>query len=235
MPNAIECSVCGGASFTQHAVLWESLINEWQISSEEAAYVDRQQGETCDGCGANLRSVALANAIRAFLGSNRLLRDLVHDPAGKALSILEINEAGTLTPYLSQFGHYVFGAYPAVDMHAIPYPDASFDVVIHSDTLEHVPNPVHALAECRRVVKPGGAVCFTVPTIVGRLSRDRGGLAKSYHGDPGTATDDFVVQTEFGADAWTFAMRAGFTDVTIHAACYPAATAILARKGWNTR
>jgi hypothetical protein len=31
------------------------------------------------------------------------------------------------------------------DMRAMPYADASFDVVIHSDTLEHVPGAVAAL------------------------------------------------------------------------------------------
>src|SRR5208282_3830755 len=42
-------------------------------------------------------------------------------------------------------------------------------LVIHSDTLEHVERPVRALEECRRVLAPGGRVCFTVPIIVGRL------------------------------------------------------------------
>lgn len=104
----------------------------------------------------------------------------------------------------------------------ISYPSGTFDIVIHSDTLEHVPNPVHALSECRRVLKPGGALCFTVPIIVGRMTRDRAGLPKSYHGDPTTATDDLIVRTEFGADAWTYVMEAGFNRVTIHAVGYPA-------------
>jgi len=231
----MQCGVCGGTSFTCRPVLWEGLINEWQLSKAEASYVDRQQGETCDQCGANLRSIALANALRAFLGTGQTLQQAIHSPAGRTLSILEINEAGKLTPFLKQFGGYVFGAYPEVDMHAIPYPAASFDVVVHSDTLEHVPNYVHALEECRRVLKPGGALCYTVPTIVGRMTRDRSGLAKSFHGDPSTATDDLVVQTEFGADAWTYPMLAGFTDVSIHALAYPAATAIMARNGWTVR
>jgi YHS domain-containing protein len=42
------------------------------------------------------------------------------------------------------------------------------------------------LTECRRVPRPGGVLCFTVPIVVGRLSRRREGLAKSFHG---TATD----------------------------------------------
>jgi len=35
--------------------------------------------------------------------------------------ILEINEAGSLTTFLKSAPRYHFGAYPALDMHAIPY------------------------------------------------------------------------------------------------------------------
>lgn len=119
-------------------------------------------------------------------------------------------------------------------MHAMPYPDKSFDLVIHSDTLEHVTNPIHALQECRRILKPGGAVCFTVPVIVDRMSRNRTGLEKSYHGSAATGRDDYIVQTEFGADVWTYVMQAGFQTISIHAIQYPAALAIRALT-WNYR
>jgi SAM-dependent methyltransferase len=228
MTNGLRCSVCGGTAFTRRAVLWDSLIAEWQISRAEADYIDRQQGESCNACGANLRSIALADAVRSFLGTRAPLREAAQSAAGRALSLLEINEAGTLTPVLRQFGGYVFGAYPELDMHAIPYPAGVFDLVIHFDTLEHIPNPVHALSECRRVLKPGGALCFTVPIIVGRMSRDRNGLPRSFHGGPSSAPDDLLVRTEFGADAWTYVMAAGFNRVTIHATSYPAATAFAA-------
>jgi ubiquinone/menaquinone biosynthesis C-methylase UbiE len=116
-------------------------------------------------------------------------------------------------------------------MHALPYADAAFDIVIHSDTLEHVANPVHALGECRRVLKPGGGLCFTIPTIVGRMSRSRDGLPRSYHGNNSTESpDDLVVHTEFGCDAWTFLFQAGFSRVEIFGVQYPAAIAYLARK-----
>jgi SAM-dependent methyltransferase len=228
----MQCSVCGGASFARHPVLWPALIDEWQISPMEADYIDRQQGEFCNTCGSNLRSIALANALRAFLGTNALLREVVTSPTLRNLAVLEINEAGTLTPLLKSFSHYVFGAYPDVDMHALPYENGMFDIVIHSDTLEHIQNPVHALAECRRVLKPNGALCFTVPIIVGRLSRNRAGLPKSYHGDPKQVREDFAVETEFGADAWAYVMEAGFTDISIHSVSYPAGIALLARNGW---
>ncbi len=231
----MQCGVCGNCSFVSRAILWDSLISDWQISRAEADYIDRQQGESCDSCGANLRSIALANAIRAAIGTSALLRDLPDSSIGRELSILEINEAGTLTPILRQFDRYTFGAYPQVNMHDMPYSDNSFDIVVHSDTLEHVKNPVHALSECRRVLKSGGTLCFTVPLIVGRLTRNREGLPKSFHGNPEMLADDMIVQTEFGADAWTCVMEAGFTDVSMHAIEYPAAISFAARNGWLTK
>jgi SAM-dependent methyltransferase len=226
----MRCSVCGGTEFKGHDILWDGLINEWQLTKTETAYVNRQQGEACVTCGSNLRSVALANAIRLARGTDELLGNFALSPEARDVSILEINEAGSLSPTLRLFPKYIFGAYPEVDMHAIPYPDETFDLVVHSDTLEHVENPVHALQECRRVLKPGGALCFTVPIIVGRMTRNRAGLPPSYHGNPETSTDDLTVKHEFGADAWTYVMEAGFTNLAMISVEYPSAIAFRATK-----
>jgi SAM-dependent methyltransferase len=226
----MQCSVCGGTEFKGRDILWDDLINEWQLTKAETAYINRQQGEACITCGANLRSVALANAIRSARETDELLGNFALSPEGQDVSILEINEAGSLSPTLRLFPRYIFGAYPEVDMHAIPYPGETFDLVIHSDTLEHVENPVHALQECRRVLKPGGALCFTVPIIVGRMTRNRAGLPPSYHGNPKTSTDDLTVKHEFGADAWTYVIEAGFTSITLNSVEYPSAIAFRATK-----
>lgn len=229
----MQCGVCGGTAFTRRRVLWEGLIREWQLSPAEADYIDRQQGECCNRCGSNLRSIALANALRAYFQTHAWLAQIPASAAGRNATVLELNEAGTLSPVLRMFGRHVYGAFPQVDMRAMPYADASFDLVIHSDTLEHVPDPLRGLAECRRVLKAGGALCFTVPVVVGRLSRSREGLPKSFHGDSsGPVSDAVLVRTEFGADAWTYLMQAGFGDVSIHAVGYPASIAFLARDGW---
>lgn len=227
----LRCGVCGGETFSNNTVLWPSLKDEWQLSAEEAEYIDRQQGQICCSCGSNLRSIALANAIRACLGTSALLQEAVVDSTYEDLRILEINQAGSLSATLSQLPGHLLVSYPEVDMHVMPYPSATFDIVIHSDTLEHVPNPVHALEECRRILKPTGALCFTVPTVVGRLTRSRSGRPRSFHGDPKLNADDYLVHTEYGADAWTHIMAAGFAAVTIHAVAFPAAVAYIARIG----
>jgi ubiquinone/menaquinone biosynthesis C-methylase UbiE len=74
---------------------------------------------------------------------------------------------------LRTLGVYTFGAYPDVDIHSLPYESDRFDVEIHSDTLEHVNNPVQALTESRRVLKPDVALCFNRADNCWRMSRDR--------------------------------------------------------------
>lgn len=49
------------------------------------------------------------------------------------------------------------------DISSIPVPDASFDVVLCSEVLEHVPDPLAAIREFSRVVRPGGALLLTSP------------------------------------------------------------------------
>lgn len=49
------------------------------------------------------------------------------------------------------------------DITAIPEPDASFDVILCSEVLEHIPEPTHALDEFARLLKPGGILILTAP------------------------------------------------------------------------
>jgi len=44
-----------------------------------------------------------------------------------------------------------------------PVDDTSIDVVLATETLEHVPEPKVFLAEARRVLRPGGRIVLTVP------------------------------------------------------------------------
>jgi SAM-dependent methyltransferase len=225
-----QCSICNGQSFVSQAVLWAKLIDQWQLSPAETGYINRQQGECCANCGSNLRSIVLADALRSAFRTLHPLALFCCSPEAEKFHVLEINEAGSLHGVLQRMPQHTFAAYPEVDMHALPYPDGSFDIVVHSDTLEHVPNPVHALAECRRVLRPGGMLCFTVPVVVGRLSRSRDGLPKSYHGNAADSRDDYAVSTEYGADVWTQVVQAGFRDLHLFTLEFPAALAIGATK-----
>ncbi|MCA3359144.1 MAG: methyltransferase domain-containing protein [Roseomonas sp.] len=215
MTGELVCAVCGGKTFSDRAVIWDALAEGWRLTPEERAMVDRQQGTCCTGCGGNLRSIALAEAILNVCAAPTSLQAFVSSPAAASLRVLEINEAGTLSSQLSRLPLHTLAAYPAVDMRAMPYATGSFDLIVHSDTLEHVPEPERALAECARVLKADGAMCFTVPVLPGRLSLSRTGLPPLYHGDPANPTEDLLVQTDFGADIWHFLHCAGFGAVTL--------------------
>lgn len=220
------CFVCGGSEFSSTEVLWQELIDDWGISPEETAYINRQQGTTCSGCYNNLRSIALAKAILVRYGFPGTLREFFASPGGKGLRVLSINTSGGLSGTLETLANYQLAEYPGYDMTKLGFADESFDLVIHSDTLEHVPNPVQGLQECKRVLTPGGSCIFTIPIIVGRLSADRKGRKMSYHGSSANSSDDWAVQTEYGADAWRDCFKAGFSNVKIHCLEYPAAFAI---------
>lgn len=49
------------------------------------------------------------------------------------------------------------------DIAAIPAPDASFDAVICTEVFEHLPDPVAAVREFGRLLKPGGTLVLTAP------------------------------------------------------------------------
>jgi 2-polyprenyl-6-hydroxyphenyl methylase/3-demethylubiquinone-9 3-methyltransferase len=88
--------------------------------------------------------------------------------------------AGFLSNFLASRGHRVRGVdadaesltvaraydrtgsveYHQGDACALPYPDASFDVVCAMDLLEHVEDPARLVAEASRVLAPGGAFLF---------------------------------------------------------------------------
>jgi len=50
------------------------------------------------------------------------------------------------------------------DATRLPFADATFDRVITSEVLEHIPADMSAIAEFVRVLKPGGTFAATVPT-----------------------------------------------------------------------
>jgi len=96
--------------------------------------------------------------------------------------------------------------YLCENLEALTFPDASFDLVITQDVMEHVMNPDRAFSEIARTLKSGGAHVFTVPwyatkpTLI-RAAESGEGIKyyaeKDYHGNPIDEGGALVV-TEWG-------------------------------------
>ena len=225
------CPVCGGDQFVNEPVLWPELIEQWELAPDEVAYINLQQGFCCSSCKNNLRTMTLAAAVTGAFGFSGTFEDFCRDHQGvRQLTVVEINPAKNLSRFLQTLPKHALHSFPELDMQEMSFADSSIDVIIHSDTLEHVADSKAALRECRRVLKSAGHLFYTVPIVIGRLTRMRRGLPPSYHGMPGAKREDCVVQTEYGADFWCEIFDAGFREVTLTSLIFPASIAIHAIK-----
>jgi SAM-dependent methyltransferase len=225
-PPSAVCSVCGAiGQYRWQPIIGPWLALQWRLNRRQLTMINIQQGHQCAECGQSLRVRALARAIVDALHVDPPLASGLQSLAG--LRVLEINPAGGLASYLDSAEMHQLTGYPAVDMQCLPFPDGSFDVVVHSDTLEHVPDAKKGLSECLRVAGSGWVV-FTTPILGERLSRRRATHwpFSSYHGgDIGRS----VVYHEFGADLWVNALAVGATTVVFDALDFPYAVAVACR------
>jgi SAM-dependent methyltransferase len=66
---------------------------------------------------------------------------------------------------------------------SLPFADGSFDRVIASEVLEHIPDDEGAMAELSRVLRPGGTMAVTVPRYGPEMVN--WALSHEYHDVPG--------------------------------------------------
>ena len=109
---------------------------------------------------------------------NRRRAELIAEQAAKmppqVRRLLDVGGRGK--PYACFFAdhvvnHYVLDVEPALsvdvvgDARFMPFSDASMDVVLATQVLEHIPDPIAVIGEIRRVLKPGGTLLLSVPSI----------------------------------------------------------------------
>ncbi len=71
----------------------------------------------------------------------------------------------------------------AADALRLPFDDATFDTIVCSEVLEHIPDYHQAIAEIARVIKPGGRLAVSVPRYW--PERICWALSEHYHNTPG--------------------------------------------------
>lgn len=90
-------------------------------------------------------------------GASVVACDMAHDELVQVRSMFgAMNEAGDVPPG-------VMGATSRGDATRLPFADGSFDRIIASEVMEHIPDDVAALDELTRVLRPGGTMAITVP------------------------------------------------------------------------
>jgi SAM-dependent methyltransferase len=96
-----------------------------------------------------------ARVLDAGCGSGRTLADLV---AYGDVSGIELHEDAAEVARSRGHGEVRVGR-----LEELPWADASFDLITCLDVIEHTPDDRMALAELRRVCRPGGWLLVTVP------------------------------------------------------------------------
>jgi SAM-dependent methyltransferase len=72
--------------------------------------------------------------------------------------VVGIDAAEEIVDRARQDEHPVNVSYEVADVYSLPFDDGSFDVVHAHQVLQHLSEPVAALGEMRRVLRPGGIV-----------------------------------------------------------------------------
>lgn len=187
----------------------------------------------CPSCGATLRYREIAAAILTHFADGRdvFLDRFVRSDACQRLSVLEVAKRSPFVRRLQRLPSYT-QCYPdgaaaaggeeagvvCQDLERLTFHDRSFDLIVSSDVMKHVPDPRRAIAEISRVLKPGGAHIFSIPlrwpiepssTVRARLGED--GIEHLhepvYHRSG--SDEPSLVFTDFGADLLEWHREAG--------------------------
>lgn len=109
------------------------------------------------------------------------------------------------------------------DLSSLSFQSDSFDIVLSFDVCEHIPNYRRGFEECFRVLRPWGALFFSVPflsleqeTLVRAAVEEDGSIRHlqppEYHGDP-CSEKGCLAFYQFGWDLLDLLRKIGFSKV----------------------
>lgn len=190
---------------------------------------ERESG-SCSNCGSFNRQRQMAMVIRDVCGQDEC-GPFQFSPG---YCVYNTESSGSLHLALSSGPKYLFSEYFGADvakgtvvrgirhedLQDLSFAASSFDLVLSSDVLEHMPRPYDAHREIFRVLKPGGHHIFTVPFYPWEAldeirAVERGGEIeyieeKLYHEDPVRPGEGVLVWTIFGLQMIVELARIGF-------------------------
>ena len=222
------CVVCGNQSIFRFdpTIITPQLREAWGISERLVEAFNRKESMFCGSCGSSLRVRRLAAVLMQTFAersglSCKSFAELLENKGFRDLKMAEINACGALHSYLKDhpnlsYSEWLPHAEPGEvhdgvrceDLQRLTYPDNYFDIILTSETLEHVPDPGKAWHEIFRTLKDGGYHIFTIPVLLSLPTSVRRAnlvdgkrenlLAPAYHGAWGS--ENMFVYTDFGAD-----------------------------------
>ena len=216
-----KCRACGAyCRYSRGKAIVAELARDWDLNKEQVEFFDEREGAACRCCGSSRRAERLAIVLTDEISRASGIRSTSLAAAVKTCPtnyrVAEINAAGALHQFLTRIPGLSYSEYgsfdvttPSESLADLSYGDSEFDLVVTSETLEHIPDVDLALKEILRVLKPGGAHIFTVPILLDRMTRQRASvqngvliehLPPSYHGSYAERHDDQIVFHEFGRD-----------------------------------
>jgi SAM-dependent methyltransferase len=107
------------------------------------------------------------------------------NPVGLDLKSEDVTKARNMMRLMEKVGEGGDGTWGIFtgDITKLPFSDHSFDVVICSEVLEHIPDEAGAIREITRVLKPGEILVVSVPRFLPEIVC--WGLSKAYRNEEG--------------------------------------------------
>jgi len=166
-----------------------------------------------------------------------------HDGAFAATWLLDrppIDVGLDIEPVATADARRAYRTLIAGDAQALPFEPGAFQTVVCNSVIEHVDDDTRVVAEFGRVLRPGGVLLFTTPSLYFHDLLD-GVIRARHHGDEAAAqrymrrTDTRIIHKHYRSlDDWTRRLDAAGMDTLEHRYYLPPAAAAFWDR-WDSR